>query len=243
MSDSAAAPATAGTVRQEHLPPLLELRQVERTYGSGHTAVRALRGVDLALPHSRLCVIRGRSGSGKSTLLGIAGGLDLPTSGSALIGGRDTLAMSARERLLLRRTEVGFVFQSFGLVPFLSAAENIGIPLRIAGTPGPQREARVARVLEEVALASHAQHRPAELSGGQQQRVAIARALAQRPRVLIADEPTGHLDAETGLRIMRLLRGLVDSGAVSVLVATHDARMTELADDVFDLRDGHLRAI
>jgi len=219
---------------------LIELRGVERTYGSGHTAVRALRGVDLELKPARLTVIRGRSGSGKSTLLGIAGGLDLPTGGRIRVGGRDVSAMTARERLLLRRTEVGFVFQSFGLVPFLSAAENVGVPLRIAGIPPQQREERVARVLEEVGIASHARHRPAELSGGQQQRVAIARALAQRPRVLIADEPTGHLDAETGLLIMRLLRRIVDSGTVTVLVATHDARMAELADDVFDLRDGHL---
>ena len=219
---------------------LIELHGVERTYGSGHTVVRALRGVDLKLQPARLTVVRGRSGSGKSTLLGIAGGLDLPTGGQIRIGGRDVAAMTVRERLLLRRAQVGFVFQSFGLVPFLSAAENVGVPLRIAGIAPAQREERVGRVLDEVGIASHARHRPAELSGGQQQRVAIARALAQRPRVLIADEPTGHLDAETGLRIMRLLRRIVDAGTVTVLVATHDARMAQLADDIFDLRDGHL---
>ena len=233
MTDTATSPTrrSAGTA-------LIELRGVERTYGSGHTAVRALRGVDLELHPRRLTVIRGRSGSGKSTLLGIAGGLDLPTAGRVRIGGRDVSVMSARERLLLRRSEVGFVFQSFGLIPFLSAAENVGVPLRIAGADPARREERVARMLEEVGVASHAEHRPAELSGGQQQRVAIARALAQSPRVLIADEPTGHLDADTGLRIMRLLRQIVDSGQLAVLVATHDARMAELADDVFDLSDG-----
>jgi putative ABC transport system ATP-binding protein len=235
VTDTAASP-----LRNSAGAALIELRAVERTYGSGHTAVRALRGVDLELRPRRLTVIRGRSGSGKSTLLGIAGGLDLPTAGGVRIGGREVSAMSARERLLLRRAEVGFVFQSFGLIPFLSAAENVGVPLRIAGVDPARREERVARMLDEVGIASHAQHRPAELSGGQQQRVAIARALAQRPRVLIADEPTGHLDADTGLRIMRLLRQIVDSGQVAVLVATHDARMAELADEVFDLADGRL---
>jgi putative ABC transport system ATP-binding protein len=236
MTDTDASP----TLTPTDGAALIDMHEVERTYGTGHTAVRALRAVDLTLEPARLTVIRGRSGSGKSTLLGIAGGLDLPTGGRVRIGGRDVSAMTARERLLLRRTEVGFVFQSFGLVPFLSAAENVGVPLRIAGIAAAQREERVERVLEEVGIISHAQHRPAELSGGQQQRVAIARALAQRPRVLIADEPTGHLDAETGLRIMSLLRRIVDSGAVTVLVATHDVRMAELADAIFDLRDGHL---
>ena len=223
-------------------PPVVELRAVTRTYGGGRTAVHALRGVDLTLSGARLVVVRGRSGSGKTTLLNIVGGLDLPTGGAALVAGRDLAAMSGRERVLLRRDTVGFIFQSFGLIPFLSAAENIGVPLRISGTDAREREERVRRALDLVGLGTHAAHRPAELSGGQQQRVAIARALVQRPRLLVADEPTGHLDAETALAVMRQLRAVVDSEALTALVATHDARLADLADTVLDLKDGRLRA-
>ncbi|NUP53903.1 MAG: ABC transporter ATP-binding protein [Catenulispora sp.] len=241
MTDSTAfatgadpAPALPG------LAPLVELTGVTRTYGSGRTAVHALRGVDLTVAEGELVVVRGRSGSGKTTLLGLVGGLDRPTAGTVRVAGTDLGTLTDRRLIRLRREAVGFVFQSFGLVPFLSAAENAGLPLRLTATDPAQRRTRVAELLELVGLTGRADHRPGELSGGEQQRVAIARALAARPRLLIADEPTGHLDAETGLRIMRLLRTVVDQDGISALVATHDPRLAELADTVLDLHDGLL---
>jgi len=151
--------------------------------------------------------------------------------------------MSERERLLFRRNSVAFIFQSFGLIPILSAAENAGVPLRIAGAPVKEREARVSLMLELVGLAGHARQRPNELSGGQQQRVAIARALASRPKLLIADEPTGQLDSQTGRQIMRLLRTVVHSEGITALVATHDPVLIELADYTFRLDDGVLSPV
>ncbi|MGH3282404.1 MAG: ABC transporter ATP-binding protein, partial [Trebonia sp.] len=145
-----------------------------------------------------------------------------------------------RERMRLRRETVAYIFQSFGLLPVLSAAENVGVPLRIAGVPAKEREQRVALMLSVVGLAGHARQRPGELSGGQQQRVAIARALASRPALLLADEPTGQLDAETGKQIMRLLRAVVRSEGVTALVATHDPALIDLADEVLHLEDGKI---
>jgi putative ABC transport system ATP-binding protein len=182
----------------------------------------------------------GRSGSGKTTLLNIVGGLDAPTSGEVLIGGRKITALTARERTMLRRSTISFIFQSFGLIPMLTAAENVSIPLRITGTPRTAREERVRLMLSVVGLDGHALQRPNELSGGQQQRVAIARALAGQPELLIADEPTGQLDSETGRQIMRLLRTVVQSEGITALVATHDATLLELADHVYGIEDGHL---
>ncbi|NUR60690.1 MAG: ABC transporter ATP-binding protein [Catenulispora sp.] len=225
------------------LPPLVELAAVTRTHGSGRTAVHALRGVDLRVADGELVVVRGRSGSGKTTLLGLVGGLDRPTAGTVRVAGTDLGTLSDRKLIGLRRAAIGFVFQSFGLVPFLSAAENAGLPLRLTATDPAERRTRVAELLDVVGLADRADHRPGELSGGEQQRVAIARALASRPRLLIADEPTGHLDADTGLRIMRLLRTVVDRDGIGALVATHDARLAELADTVLDLHDGLLERV
>jgi putative ABC transport system ATP-binding protein len=213
---------------------------VRRTFGSGSTAVHALRGVSFRLRKGQLVALCGRSGSGKTTLLNIVGGLDRPTSGSVHVAGQDVSAMSERERMMLRRGTVAFIFQSFGLIPILSAAENAGIPLRINGASVREREERVALMLGIVGLADHARQRPAELSGGQQQRVAIARALAGGPELLIADEPTGQLDSETGWQIMRLLRTVVQSEGITALVATHDQVLVDLADDVLQLEDGVL---
>jgi len=189
-----------------------------------------------------LIAIRGRSGSGKTTLLNVIGGLDIPTSGTVAIAGRDLTMMTERDRLRLRRSTVAFIFQSFGLIPMLSAAENVGIPLRIAGADRRIREERVRQMLRIVGLAEHAQQRPAELSGGQQQRAAIARALVGNPQLLIADEPTGQLDLETGQQIMRLLQAVVRSEGVTALVATHDAALVDLADRVLRLEDGMVTA-
>ncbi len=219
---------------------MVEAREICRTFGHGSTAVHALRGASFTIRRGQLVALIGRSGSGKTTLLNIVGGLDTPTSGVVLVGGRNVSAMPTRERTLLRRNTVSFIFQSFGLIPTLTAAENVGIPLRIASTPRAQREERVRLLLSVVGLDQHVNQRPGELSGGQQQRVAIARALAVQPELLIADEPTGQLDSETGRQIMRLLRTVVVAEGITVLVATHDPALLDLADEVLALNDGQL---
>jgi putative ABC transport system ATP-binding protein len=220
--------------------PMVSAAGVTRTFGSGSAATRALRGVTFDLPRGQLAALCGRSGSGKTTLLNIVGGLDSPDEGSVRVDGREVTVMSERERMELRRSSVAFIFQSFGLIPFLSAAENVGVPLRITGVPSRAREERVQLMLDIVGLAGHARQRPNELSGGQQQRVAIARALAGSPELLIADEPTGQLDSETAHQIMRLLRTVVRTEGVTALVATHDPTLIELADSVLQLDDGKI---
>jgi putative ABC transport system ATP-binding protein len=219
---------------------MVQVDGVTRTFGRGHIATRALRGVSFTVPTGQLVALRGRSGSGKTTLLNIVGGLDHPDTGRVQVAGRDVTAMTERDRMGLRRTSVAFIFQSFGLIPILSAAENVGIPLRITGTPPAEREERVRLMLGLVGLGGHAKQRPGELSGGQQQRVAIARALAGRPDLLLADEPTGQLDSETAKQIMRLLRVVVQSEGVTALVATHDPDLIDIADSVLVLEDGQI---
>ncbi|MER7409314.1 MULTISPECIES: ABC transporter ATP-binding protein [Streptomyces] len=230
---------------------MVEVQDVHRTYGSGPRAVHALRGVSLTVRRGELVAVRGRSGSGKTTLLNLVGGLDTPGSGRITVDGTDLATLGDRENLALRRDRIGFVFQSFALLPQLTAAENVGVPLRLRRTPAPERDRRVALLLALVGLDEHARQRPGELSGGQQQRVAIARALANRPALLLADEPTGQLDAETGREVMELLRAVVrgEGGAdgedgeepVTALVATHDETLLGLADRVVELADGELR--
>jgi putative ABC transport system ATP-binding protein len=202
--------------------------------------IHVLQQIDFKVKAGEFVCIVGPSGCGKTTLLNIIGGLDTPTSGTVRLGDRDLTGMSERDRMLLRRGTVSFIFQSFGLIPMLSAAENVGIPLRIAGVGRRQRDERVALMLAIVGLADHARQRPNELSGGQQQRVAIARALAASPQLLIADEPTGQLDSETGRQILRLLHTVVQSEGITALVATHDSALLELADSVLRLEDGQL---
>jgi putative ABC transport system ATP-binding protein len=222
--------------------PLVAVRDVARTFGHGATAVHALQGVSFDVAVGELVAVRGRSGCGKTTLLNIIGGLDAPTHGTVRVAGREVTAMTERERLLLRRSTVAFIFQSFGLIPTLSAAENVGIPLRITGTEPRAREERVRMLLNVVGLDDHAEQRPNELSGGEQQRVAIARALAGSPELLIADEPTGQLDSETGRQVMRLLQTVVRSEGITAVVATHDAGIVDLADEVLTLEDGMMGA-
>jgi len=230
-------PAGAGPAMA---PCLVTVSEVSRTFGRGEAAVQALRGVSFTVREGQLVVVHGRSGSGKTTLLNIVGGLDLPTGGTVQVAGRDITRMTERERTMFRRSTIAFVFQSFGLIPMLSAAENVGIPLRITATGSRAREERVRLLLSVVGLEEQAAQRPNELSGGQQQRVAIARALAGSPRLLLADEPTGQLDYETGRQIIRLLRTVVRSEGLTALVATHDAELTDLADEVLRLEDGQL---
>jgi peptide/nickel transport system ATP-binding protein len=231
-----AVPAAAGSPGKV----LVDVRDITRTFGSGDNAVHALRGVSFTVREGEFVVLHGRSGSGKTTLLNIVGGLDLPTSGTVSVAGRGLARLGERERTAFRRDEVAYVFQSFGLIPMLSAAENVGIPLRIVATGRKERTERVRLLLSVVGLESHALHRPNELSGGQQQRVAIARALASGPTLLIADEPTGQLDHETGQQIIRLLRTVVRSEGLTALVATHDPELMKQADAVIQLEDGQL---
>jgi len=213
-----------------------------RDYASGGAVVHALRGVDLAVAEGELLAVRGRSGSGKTTLLNLLGVLDRPTSGRVLLDDVEVSALSDAALVDVRRRTVAFVFQTFGLVPILTAAENVEVPLRLVAVDGRTRDARVRELLELVGLGRRMGHRPHELSGGEQQRVAIARALANRPRLLLADEPTGQLDSETGRKIMALLRTVVRAEHVTAVVATHDRIMLEVADRVVELQDGVLTA-
>jgi putative ABC transport system ATP-binding protein len=219
---------------------LVRVEGLCRDYGSGDRVVHAVRDVSLRAGRGELVAVRGRSGAGKTTLLNLIGGLDRPTSGRVWVAGREVTTAGEQELLRLRRDTVGFVFQSFGLIPILSAAENVGVPMRLAKTPAAQREERVSVLLELVGLGGQAAQRPYEMSGGQQQRVAIARALANDPELLIADEPTGQLDSETGRAVMDLLRALVHARGMTALVATHDPTLVEMADRVLVLRDGRL---
>ncbi|MFF0189496.1 ABC transporter ATP-binding protein [Streptomyces sp. NPDC005244] len=219
---------------------MLRVENVHRTYGTGAAAVHALRGVSFDVPRGELVALKGRSGSGKTTLLNVVGGLDSPDGGRVVVGGLDLSTLDEGGLLGLRRDRIGFVFQSFGLIPILTAAENVGVPLRLRRAATREREERVELLLSLVGLADHAAQRPGELSGGQQQRVAIARALANEPALLIADEPTGQLDAETGHAVMELMRAVVHSQQVTALVATHDVTLLDLADRVLELSDGEL---
>jgi putative ABC transport system ATP-binding protein len=221
---------------------LVRVAGVSRDFRTGNQVVHAVRDVSFSARRGEVVAIRGRSGAGKTTLLNLIGGLDRPTTGRIHVAGHEVTAAAERQLLAMRRTTIGFVFQSFGLIPILSAAENVGVPLRLAKLPVAEREERVAVLLELVGLGPHAAQRPYELSGGQQQRVAIARALAHDPSLLIADEPTGQLDSETGRSVMDLLRALVHARKMTALVATHDPAMIELADRVIVLRDGRLAA-
>jgi putative ABC transport system ATP-binding protein len=221
--------------------PLVELTAVSRDFKLGSHVVHALDDVDLVVQPGEFVALHGRSGSGKTTLLNVVGGLDRPTSGRVGVCGHDLMTLPERDIIALRRDRLAFIFQAFGLLPILSAAENVEIPLRLQRAPVDERRDRVMELLDLVGLAGRADHRPHELSGGEQQRVAIARALANDPDLLIADEPTGQLDSGTGRVIMDLLRDLVDQRGLSMLVATHDPTMIADADRVVGLEDGHIR--
>src|SRR5690606_3077666 len=199
--------------------------------------------IDLEVNEGELVVVRGSSGAGKTTLLNLLGGLDRPTSGRVWIGDVEATALREDDLAELRREKLGFVFQSFGLIPVLSAAENVELPLRIARTDPAEREERVAEALRLVNLADQAPQRPAELSGGQQQRVGIARAIVSRPRVLIADEPTGQLDSRTATTVMDLIGELVRTRGIAAVVSTHDPLLVRRADRVIELHDGRVTSV
>lgn len=220
--------------------PLIATRDLQREFKLGGETIHAVDHVNLEIPRGQMVVIRGRSGSGKTTLLNLIAGLDQPTGGDLWIDGMQTTGLSERERVALRREKMGFVFQAFGLLPLLSARENVEVPLRIARLARREREERSAAALSAVGLMPRAKHRPYELSGGEQQRVALARALVNNPQLILADEPTGQLDSNTGREIIALMRRLVDDQRITLLIMTHDPVVVEAADVVHELRDGKL---
>jgi peptide/nickel transport system ATP-binding protein len=231
--------------RQESFAPAVVTRDLWRTFmvsgpRMAPIKVHALRGVNIEIPAGVMAVVQGRSGAGKTTLLNLVGGLDEPTRGSVLLDGRDLAEMKAQERIDLRRRHTGFIFQSFGLLPFMTVRENVEAPLRLLLASRAERRERTDELLSLVGLSERAQHRTHELSGGEQQRVAIARALVARPSLILADEPTGQLDTVTGANIVALLREIVLATRATVLVASHDPKVREAADVVFVLRDGSL---
>jgi putative ABC transport system ATP-binding protein len=222
------------------LAPAVAASAVTRRYGDGESAVHALRGVTLEVPKAQFTAVMGPSGSGKSTLMHMLAGLDTPTSGTVSIGGEDITKLNDKQLTKLRRKHIGFVFQSFNLLPTLTAEENVLLPLSIAGRK-PDRAALDA-LLFRVGLTERRGHRPSELSGGQQQRVAIARALVSRPTILFADEPTGNLDSTSGAEVLGLLREAVELDGQTTLMVTHDARAAATADRVLFLADGRIVA-
>jgi putative ABC transport system ATP-binding protein len=218
----------------------LRAESVSRHFETRGGSVHAVEDVSLEVSPGELLVVTGRSGAGKTTLLNLLGGLDRPTSGRVVLGDRDLSALGEDELAEVRRDRLGYVFQSFGLIPVLSAAENVEVPLRLQRMPRAERAARVAEALELVGLGAHSAQRPYELSGGQQQRVGIARALAARPQLLLADEPTGQLDSGTAATVMELIGELVQARGVAAVVTTHDAALVRRADRVLELHDGRV---
>jgi putative ABC transport system ATP-binding protein len=217
----------------------VELRNVWKTYGSGPSEVEALRAIDLSVDGGQLVAVMGPSGSGKSTLLTIAGSLEEPTSGEVLVDGFPLSGLSRNDRARLRRRSIGYVFQDFNLLPGLTAAENVGLPLELDGVGMKTARKRAVAVLEELGLADRAGRYPDDLAGGERQRVAIARAIVGERRLLLADEPTGALDSVNGEAVMRLLRTATRRGVAAVLV-THDAQLASWADRIIFLRDGRI---
>ncbi|HWL78857.1 ABC transporter ATP-binding protein [Microbacterium sp.] len=221
---------------------IVRCEQLTKTYGRGAGRVHAVREASLSLRAGEVVVLRGPSGSGKTTLLNLIGLLDTPDSGRVWIGDRDVTDADEEQLVELRRNDLGFVFQTFALLPVLSARENVDLPLRLAGVRRRERERRVIELLEAVGLAEHAEQRPPELSGGQQQRLGIARALAMRPRLLIADEPTGQLDSLNAEAMMGLIAGMVHERGIAAIVSTHDPRIAAYADRLVSIHDGIVTA-
>lgn len=219
---------------------MVKIRQLSKTYSRGEAMVTALHGVDLEVQQGEFCAFVGPSGCGKSTLLNLVAGLDDPTSGDIVIDGRSTNTLNSQDWTTMRRETIGIVFQAFHLIHGLTAEENIALPLMLRGEQGRDIAARVDDLLHRVGMDHRRHHRPGELSGGEQQRVAIARALAHRPRLLLADEPTGNVDSHQGAEIMALIRELARSGGQTVLLVTHSAQAASAADYTWAMRDGRL---
>jgi putative ABC transport system ATP-binding protein len=221
-------------------PPLVELRDVSKAYAEGEAVREVLTGARLSLHRGEFVVLLGRSGSGKSTLLNLISGIDLPTRGSVRVEGRDLSQLSERERTLLRRERIGFVFQAFNLLPTLTVEENVRLPLELTGRTGAAADGRVRELLGQVGLGGRERSFPDRLSGGEQQRVAVARALAHAPPLLLADEPTGNLDEQTGRQVLDLLEGLIRRDNACALVVTHDPDLAKRADRTLVMEAGQL---
>ena len=219
---------------------LISTEDLSRIFGSGETAVTAVNAVNLEVPQGELMAVVGRSGSGKTTLLNLLSGLDRPTNGKVMFQGRDLATFSESDLVELRRHKIGFVFQSFGLMPLLSAQENVELPLHISGVSWRERRRRAMASLDLVGLGSRARHRPYELSGGEQQRVSIARALVTGPEAIFADEPTGELDTTTALSIGSILKDVVKESKATIIIATHDLTLAGICDSVIQIADGAL---
>ncbi|MCS7461094.1 ABC transporter ATP-binding protein [Paenibacillus doosanensis] len=227
-------------LKQSAAEPIIQALGVTRTFGKGSGAVHALRGANLSISAGRLVALRGRSGSGKTTLLNMLGALDRPTEGAIYFMGQDVTVMSDKKRNELRRTQLGLIFQSFALVPYMSAYENVEFGLRIAGVPSSKYREYSEQALDFVGLKARMKHRPYEMSGGEQQRVAIARAIAHRPKLLLADEPTAELDSRMGLQVMKVFKDLVQQEGMTIVLTTHDPAIMEIVDQVYALEDGHI---
>jgi putative ABC transport system ATP-binding protein len=221
-----------------HEPPLLQAEIVSRTFGRGAAEVHALRGASFAVAKGSLVALKGRSGSGKTTLLNLLGALDRPTEGCVRFRGDDLGPLSEKRRADIRKRHIGLIFQSFALMPLMSAVENVEFGLRIAGIPQREFRERAELALDFVGVAARSKHRPFELSGGEQQRVAIARAIAHGPDLLLADEPTAELDSKMGLQVMKVFRDLVRQQGMTIVLTTHDPAIMELVDHVYALEDG-----
>lgn len=219
--------------------PLIELYQITKHYGEGN-GVMALNGITLSIEAGQRIALIGSSGSGKSTLLNIIGGIDAPTTGKAIVDGRDITTISDREMTLLRRTTVGIIFQFFNLMPTLNVLENVMLPAELAGRPTNETVREANDLLQQVGLRHRAQHKPNELSGGEMQRTAIARALMNHPRILLADEPTGNLDSNNGKAVLTLIDNLAIQQGLTVIMATHDPTVAQHMGKILEMKDGKI---
>ena len=222
---------------------LVEIRGLTKTYRRGGETIEVLHGIDLDIPRGDFVALMGPSGSGKTTLLNLIGGLDRPTAGRVWIDGQSVGELSDQQATELRRHRIGYIFQSFALLPVLSALENVELPMHIAGVSARQRRRRAMELLDLVGLARRMHHRPFELSGGEQQRTAIARSLVNRPSLILADEPIAELDSVTGLQVLKLLMRIRDVENVTIVIATHDATIHEVADRTYHIIDGRIARI
>ncbi|WHX47636.1 ABC transporter ATP-binding protein [Paenibacillus woosongensis] len=218
--------------------PILSVREVHRTFPVGGTDLHVLKGINMEVRSGQLVMLKGRSGSGKTTLLNMLGGLDQPTKGEILFRGQPLHQLSDDKRTILRRDQIGFIFQAYALLPLLSAWENVELSLRMAGVPPQEWKPRVTQCLELVGLGKRMFHRPFEMSGGEQQRVAIAKAIAHRPKLLLADEPTANLDSQMGAQVMSVFKNIIHTEQVTICMTTHDPTILEVADHVYEMVDG-----
>jgi putative ABC transport system ATP-binding protein len=227
-------------IHGENSEPLLVVRNVRKSFWSGGRTVEVLKGIELAIESGLLTMLRGRSGSGKTTLLNLLGGLDKPSEVEISFRSRPFHAWSDKQLTAVRRREIGFIFQSYALLPLLTAWENVELSLRMAGVPRTEWKERVGRCLDLVGLTKRMDHRPFELSGGEQQRVAIAKAIAHKPHLLLADEPTAELDSQMAARIIAVFRDIIEAEQIAICMTTHDSTLWEAADVVYQMVDGRI---